>query len=370
MKAETKTTIPNPLFDREIQSLQLKIQQTLLLKDEEVERLSNRLKLLKSQIVNSKERIESLDKQISDTIEFNENEKNRQKLSLQEMISRAKSKYQLQLQNIHKQHLNEITELQNDFENQLKIFPNSNDQSLVSTMTQIDDEINKYKLKIETYRTQTLKAKETQEQQNPDQLSSSSTHIEIIASPIEKLQNTIQQRNIERYDNLKQSKEQLAHYLQILESMIESHNKKINEEHQKLHELDAAYEQELVEMEEKHKFAMEQLYCQFQEANKRTQTLLKASRHLELSNQQQMKETLKSLDQMKQKSLEIADSEVLEGDEKQQRQRLFKEIAQLKHELTLRDDELKVAQDDNLKLKREIWRIRHEFRFLNSPSKL
>ncbi|KAK8888712.1 hypothetical protein M9Y10_033446 [Tritrichomonas musculus] len=362
-------------FDRQIQSFQFKIQQKLTLWDEEIERLSNRLNMTKSQIHYEKQRIEQLDREISNAIEYKDGEARQKTASFNAIIARAKANYHAQLQSMQTQHMEEITQLQNDFEMQLKRFPKMNDTNASSSIKSVEDEIEKYKQKIDSYKTQTIKiqqenAKYEAELSNGPDGTIDGESLAIDFAPIEKLQNTIQQRQEERFANLKQSKEKLAQCIDILETMTKDHTRNVNEKQQKIHEIEEDYNRKLGNIEEKHQTCMKGLKIQLLEAEKRTRALLRAAKHLGSTNQKQMLETIHELDVMKEKTLEITDNEVLEGDEKSQRQQLKKEINKLKRVLKHRDDDLLQLQEDNQELKREIWRLRHEIKYVNSLSKL
>ena len=103
---------PKSYFDRQIQSFQFKIQQKLTLWDEEIERLSNRLNMTKSQIHYEKQRIEQLDREISNAIEYKDGEARQKTASFNAIIARAKANYHAQLQSMQTQHMEEITQLQ------------------------------------------------------------------------------------------------------------------------------------------------------------------------------------------------------------------------------------------------------------------
>ena len=369
-----ESTSTKAFLNRQVQSFQFKIQQKLILYDEEIERLSNRLNMTKSQVHTEKERIDQLDREISNAHEYKDGELRRKTATFNALLAQAKANYHSQLQAIQSQHMEEITELQNDFEAQLQRFPKTNDANTISSMKQIEDQIEQYREKIESYKTQTIKMQKENEKYessfaNPDE-SIDGENLAIDFSPIEKLQNLIRQRQAERYDNLTQSKQKLSQCIELLETMTNDHLRNISEKQQQIREIEEDYNLNLQRIEEKHRTSMELLKVQLSETEKRTRILLRAAKHLGSTNHKQMMEAIHELDVKKQKSFEITDKDVLEGDERMQRETLKKEINKLKRVLKRREDELQQLQLDNQEIKREIWRLKHELKFKNSPTKL
>lgn len=364
---------PKSFLNRQVQSFQFKIQQKLILYDEEIGRLSDRLNMTKSQIHAEKERIQQLDREISSANEYKDGETRRKTASFNALIARAKANYHSQLQSIQKQHMEEITELQNDFEIQLQRFPKTNDASS-SSIKQVEEQIENYKNKIEAYRTQTIKIQQENKKfesefGNPDE-AVEGENLAIDFSPIEKLQDAIKQRQMERFENLNQSKQKLSQCIDMLESMSNDHMRNVNEKQQQIRELEEDYNLNLQRIEEKHNTSMELLKIQLSEVEKTTRAFLRAAKHLGSANHKQMVEAIHELDIKKQKSFEITDKDVLEADEKAQRQQLKKEISKLRRRLKHGEDDLLQLQQDNQDIKREVWRLKHELKFVNSPTKL
>lgn len=364
----------NAFFNRQVQSFQFKIQQKLILYDEEIGRLADRLNMTKSQIHAEKERIQQLDREISSANEYKDGESRRRSATFNTIISRAKANYHAQLQSIQSQHMQEITDLQNDFERQLQRFPKKNDSQQISSMRQVEEQIESYKEKIDAYKTQTIKIQQENmkfesELGSPDE-AVEGENLAIDFSPIEKLQDAITQRQMERFENLNQSKQKLSQCIELLESMTKEHMINVSEKQQQIREIEEDYNLNLQRIEEKHKTNVELLKIQLIEAEKRTRTLMKAAKHLGSNNHKQMMEAIHELNVKKQKTFEITDNEVLEADEKKQRESLKKEISKLKRQLKHKENDLLDLQQDNQDIKREIWRLKHELKFSNSPTKL
>ena len=175
---------------------------------------------------------------------------------------------------------------------------------------------------------------------------------------------------MEIFENLNQSKQKLSQCIDMLESMSNDHMRNVNEKQQPIRELEEDYNLNLQRIEEKHNTSMELLKIQLSEVEKTTRAFLRAAKHLGSANHKQMVEAIHELDIKKQKSFEITDKDVLEADEKAQRQQLKKEISKLRRRLKHGEDDLLQLQQDNQDIKREVWRLKHELKFVNSPTKL
>ncbi|OHS99441.1 hypothetical protein TRFO_08367 [Tritrichomonas foetus] len=356
----------NPVLNRQIQAFQFKIQQSLTLLDEEIERLANRLTIIKSSIFESRQQIETLSQKIEDTKESNKSESRKRRAEFDILISRKKASHHSQLQSLQNSFLQEIANLQIDFESQLQKYPNGKSSNrFTSSLAQIDEEIEKTKIKIETYRTKTVELrKENETLQNSGNIENV-----IDLAPIEHLQKTIEQRQKERYDNLILSREKLQQCVEMLENMVSLHSQEVNEKQIEFKTIEEKYNNELNKLHEKQEMKVLLLNGHLKEAEKRTKSLSKAAHHLEVTNQKQMRETVCDLDKIKQKSFENPDDLLPEKNDRDVLIALRKEVHGMKREMKQKEFLLENAQNENFELKREIWRLKHELKFSNSPIK-
>ena len=356
----------NPILDRQIRSFQFKIQQQLTLHDEEIQRLADRLNITKSRIIESREKINELDKEIEGALHSKEAAAKMQQASFNTQFARQKASFNTSIQNLQNQQLAEITQLHNEFEEKLKSIPSTgrgaSHENLIRTLREIEN----VKTKIQTFRSQTTKIKqETDMIQNEE-----NNDIGIDFSPIQNLQETIQRRQQERIDNLNQARDKLRQCVSALEKMVEDHDSDVSKIRSKLDGIDEEYQKKIDRLNQKHALKVELLQTHLNEAEKRARALMRAARHLGLTNHKQLRETVFDLDKMKQKTLEQADDIAIRSEDKEQYNDMKKEVFELKRRMNEKENQLEFLKKENQQLKREYGKLRHELRFSNSPVKV
>ena len=356
---DAENTPPNVL-DRQIQSFQFKIQQTLNLQDEEIERLSVLLNNTKTKILEAKERIKELDRDIKAAEEQKIGDAKRRKTEAKTKIAKIKRSHHQEVKDLQDQQTAEVSELQANFETEIdRVSSISNEKNREET-AKIEEEMKRIREQTQDFQE---KVAQMQKQDESEQAEMVEGLQNVDFEVIEELQYIIEQRNSERFMSLQQSRDKLKQCIETLDRMMRSHAVDLNERQRRLKEIDSKYETELARLEDMHAHKVAMLKGHLDEANKRTEVLMKASHHLERSNQKQLKETMKDLALMKRKSLANSDKPMVRPEDAAKIRELNGLVDKQRMVLASKDEQLRQARSVNEQLKSEVWRLRHELKF-------
>lgn len=349
------------LYDRKVKYCQFRIQEAICLHDDEINRFANRLNQYKSLIHEAKEKIDTLTRQIQEEAESKQGERKRRQAELNVGIARIKASHHQSLQDLQKQQAEEIELIQEDFENSLNALKQTSTFRSSKQIQDVEAEIQKVRTQVETYKTETAKVEQKSiiiENNQNDQYEGMNLEV------INQLQQLIQTRAAERFESLRQSKEKLSQCVETIEGMIRQHTIQVGELQNKLHELDERYEVDFQRLEEKQQYELQLLKNHLSEAQKRTNRLLNAAKKLDYENQKQLRETIKDLDNMKQKCFTITEDAIGVDEQKlKQLKDLHSEIPRLKRNQKKLDEILSDKRAENEELRRDIGKFRHMIRF-------
>jgi phage host-nuclease inhibitor protein Gam len=351
---------PGSVLDRQIESFQFRIQQTLSLHDDELDRLSSHLNTVKSEILDAKERIQELTREIEDARELKSGDGKRRNATLSAAVAKSRALHHQRLQEIQTAQTADIDAEQRVFESGMDDIKAYSRGKRSDATAEIEREIAKIQARIESYREATAKLVDLDETISGDLVQD----LQIIdQGVIEELQSVVRQRNQERFNNLQQSKDKLAECVTVLDEMSRSHSLEVADRRRNLRDIQQKYEANLAKIEEHHGPRMTRLQQQLSDVQKRHQVLLRAAHHLEQSNQRGLKETITRLDSMKRQCLMTTDAPLLQKGDLAALEARKKEVAHWTSLLLNQNDRLQAARRDNETLKRDLWRLQHELRF-------
>jgi chromosome segregation ATPase len=145
--------------------------------------------------------------------------------------------------------------------------------------------------------------------------------------------------------------------------MTRDHSQAVDKRRRAIEEIEKKYASALGGIEAKHRAKMARLESNLRDVQQRTRVLLRAARHLEHTNQNQLRETMKEFELMKSRADARSAGEMVRQDDVQRLEAQKKQLENLKRRLVAKDDVLSETRGRNQELKRELWGIRHEIRF-------
>jgi chromosome segregation ATPase len=362
---EEKDPTPEKFLDRQAQAIQFRVQQHLSLRDEEVERLSNVLNGVKTKILEARQQIREIDREIIEAREYQGGDARRKAVGLGTSLAKVRARHHKEMQELQNMQTGEIEIEQAQFEAEMERLTDTTHAKLAEQMEALDVEIGKHRKQVEAYQASATKIEQHEEAVVVDM----EEHVETVNSAvIEELQEIVQQRNAERYQNLQQSKEKLSQCIETLDQMMRVHALAVNDRRTAIKEIEQKYESELVNLEERHRATKERLTANLRDVQQRTSTLLKAAHHLERSNQKQLSETMKELELMKNRTMARTDQPLVKPQDHAKVEAQKKNLEKLTRRRIGKEENLNQVRGTNQDLKREIWRIRHDLRFASSSS--
>ena len=351
---------PQNVLDRQIEAFQFKIQQTLNLRDEEIERLSIILNTTKSQILEAKETLKELDRQIQEAKDQKLGSAKRRKAEASTRIARIKRAHHQQVKDLQDQQTMEINELQASFETEIGRVSAIVAERREEEAAKIDEEMERVRTQTQTYLDEVAKMQEeerSRQMEIVDGLQSVDNEV------IEELQYIVQQRNTERFENLRQSRDKLKHCVETLDAMTRSHAADLGERQRRLREIESKYEIELGRIEDMHAHRVAMLKGHLVEATKRAAVLMRASHHLERSNQQQLKGTIRDLAAMKRRAMANTDRPMVRPEDGARIQNLNRLADKHRRVMESKDEQLRQVREANDRLKSDVWRVRHDLKY-------
>jgi hypothetical protein len=357
---EDEQSTPQNILDRQTQAFQFRIQENLMLHDDEIERLANHLNNTKSKILEAKVRVIELGREIRDVLEFKSGDERRREATVNAAIAKFRAVHHQHLQQLQAEQTDEIEAEQRTFESQMNDISSYSRNKLQDTAAAVDQEIFKLRAEVQAYRDSAEKIQEQEETVTVDMAENLQN---IDHGVIDELQNIVNQRNQERFQNLQQSREKLSRCVETLDQMVRSHTIAVEDRRRTLREIEQKYEASLAKIDERHKPRMARLTDALRDVQARTRILARAAHHLEHSNQKQLKETLTDLDSMKRRTLMTTDQPLTNAEDLTKVEAQKKHLMKIKRGIMMRDDALKRVRQENESLKKDVWRIRHELRF-------
>ena len=361
------------LFDRKLQYVQFRIQQELVLVDEEIDRLSNRLKVYKSQIIAQKDKIQQLNSQIEEKKMSKDGEIKLRETNKNTNILKIKAGHFQQIQQMRQYFSTEIEQLQNEFNDALENINNKKNnevkENYMLQMKSIQKEIDFVKSQIDSVKE--TKANIANQVDNNDE-NNDDIYYEVNNPVIAQLRNAIEVRMKERYDGLMDSKTRLNDFVIQLETMTRQHALQVDNLVDKINSMEYQFQSDIQHEQCRHSLKIADLKKELEVADQRLATLYKVSTRLKAENKRQIDQTTNELLQIKSEKLNSLtrgnnNDEYTNQNVHAQLKEINKDVMRLNRHLKVKEDELHQKRDENETLKREIGRLNHEIRFINRP---
>ena len=346
-------------LDREVKKIQFRIQQEISLTDDEIQRMSEQLTEYKSEIVRKEKQFDQLQRTISEMNEKRLGIKNRNNVSNSIQIALMKHNHQIVLQNLREQQELEINQLQDNFESRLEQFEHASNARIEDAFIRVDKEIEDLRSKINLY-SATL-SRNNSRKKDPLKQETDNHCNTINNNLIIELRNIVQYKNQERAEILRDSKEKLTQCMAQIEDMEKEHEREVEDRRKSIEFIDKSYKREVNKMAQAQQHKLSMLKGHLLEAEKRTQILRIAAHKLELSNEQQLHETMKEIDMFRMPN----NSEGIESlnAEKSKTDDLSYQRSTLQAKLREKELALDAVRAENSQLKKQIADCTHRIRF-------
>jgi chromosome segregation ATPase len=278
--------------DRRIQYCHFRIQQAISLCDDELERLTNRLTQLKSDILTTRMQIGDTDRQIAELRDAREGDSRRRRASLEVSLSRMRSAHYQRAHDLQHTQAAEIERLQTDFEAAFASHAQTSQELLQGEEADLDCQAQKIEAHLELLKGQIESVVAEDE-------SAKEPYEEVNSAVLEELQVMLQSRVEERLANLSQSKAKLGQCIDVIERMERDHKVQVDELRSRIQARDERYQSDLDAIRTREDFKVARLKHQLVDIEAKLAKLAKAARHLTHDNQAQLQQTMSEIDRLK-----------------------------------------------------------------------
>lgn len=355
--------MPSSRLDRQAKIFQMKIQQCISMKDEEIDRLHDRLLFLKSGILAAKTRFSELDRQIG--IERNRADaaRNGNIAYMQSVIASKQAQHEKLLKDIHANHAIEIDTIQSNFQEQLERVNHTQQELLIAQTKRIDEEIlqvrntiTECELSREKVITENEKTMREIEEENAQEFERS---IERIRA----LEQIIETKNKERIEGLVAAKAKLSESISMIERMEDKHIDNIKSWEKRSDKIDETYQTELAELLEGQEHGRQTMEVELSDARKRVHILERALAKLKLGHREDMKRTQLELDHTSLRCKSVRIDENMNNQEMDKLTRRKSKMEKSRSLLSQKEQHLAEIRHKNADLHRACGALRHDVKF-------
>jgi chromosome segregation ATPase len=346
----------NSILERRIEQFQSRIQQNINLADDELERLSNYLTLLRGEVVEANDQLTSVQRQITQATQQSRGRKKRIEASFGTVIAQLKTQHEAYVRELQEKNTAEIECIEKAYQAKLRDFENLAQRRIRAKVAPIADALDQTQRK-RLSESVTLREKEL-EMASIEDLQSLQ---EIDINRQRRLESTIQARSQERLASLLQAKSKLSECVATLEEMERNHNTFCASSQSRLDNLDVRHRERVAREKERREREISSLTRKAEELHKKEKALNNTVQKIEGRLRMQIENAVKDGELLRREMSAKRDAPVDKGHE----ERLAnwrQTLKGLRKKLELRESELLRARTDNESMKREIGRLKHEIR--------
>ena len=350
-----------PMFwiDRQTQLFQYKIQQAILMKDEEIDRLEATLRSLKRQIADAHGTLDELDHEISVQVTSKRSTQHASKVNSKIELAKKNQLHQQKLADLQEQFDMERDEINAQFEHRLS---NCRNGPLKQQLDDVQNEIDETRNAIESYH-QKL---QQQVKVTKDFEEGESKEYEDQVNMISQLQKVVELKNQERVDNLLRSKQRLSDCIGLIERMQQQHIQDVAERNRQIEVIDSNYQRSVRQLSMEHLRTMSGLKSRKQDCIKKLSMLKRAHKKLQDGNRAQIKQTKSEFAQIHHKfaaSAPVTCTGPLQTEVEEKHRKKMAAVQQAQAVLASKEEKLTEVRKANAALQSQLGRARHTFQY-------
>lgn len=365
-------------MEKRIERLQHKIQVKVNLANDEIDRLKSDYAIIQGQICEVIDQINQLNNYMTQRKYIQLGINKRKQVSIDTIISKMKTEYNLQIQELETSHSNQISNLNKEYENSMKEIERHSDIKLEEQIGPINKAIEDTKeyLKQIKYEYQALTSNNSSFSQVTTNDEFSSFHDNEIES-IKNLEKKIQKQNQERLNSILQGKAKLQECVETIDEMEKTHSTEMENFKSKLDALDKMYQDKIRIKSEKHHKTIEKLTQKLKEYNQKINSIQNTIQKVQNHHKMQIDKALAEGDNLSSQISEKAKqysasfsglninvskhkSNVSYFNEYSEASDEKSKLSMLKEKLEKTENQLFKERTENESLKREIARLKHE----------
>lgn len=348
-----------PGVDRQLKKFQNRVQQELILKDDEIERLEKDLAITNAEVLEAEDQLNKLRLQHLRRDAGKTGKQRRHRASLETLKANMISQHSENVQKLTREQASAISQIHSNFENEISKIEEYAEGIINKKCKQINSDISKTEEIYENIR-KCLALSSGKENEELEEEMRQTYAFE--ANRVKRLENLLKERSKERLDSLLQVKSQLAECVGHLETLEKEHIIKMEGLRQSIKTIDLKYDDRLKRIREKHIRELEPLMRKHKELNQKVAYAMKNLEQTDHQHKQALTVINREADQLKveyrnicsreNQIVELDDHVVTTNNNLNNLRMQLKEKEMLLHEYRVRNEILK----------REAARLKHEAR--------
>lgn len=354
-------------MERQITKFQNKIQQEIILKEDEVERLKDDLSITNTEILSIQDQLSKLLADMAKKQTTKEGKEKRQKASVETIKARLQHQHVETLQSISAHQADSINNIHFEFEEKLSHIEIMSEELVASKTKSIDAEIKKTTDMIEKTRQLIQQQERAGHEDTEDEIEQNQ---EIETQRVERLEKALQDKNKERLDSLLDAKQQLSTCVRHLEEAEKVHNSDMEKLRLRISQTDDKYNDRIRRLKDTHSREMESLRRKKDEAEQRAAASLKQLQSAERQHNRNMGAVTAQQEQLKIEYQEVCSRQIQREDEEDAVRNTAIQYEKLLAQLQEAEAALFQRRADNEGMKREIARLNHDIKAAKRREKL
>jgi chromosome segregation ATPase len=347
----------NAVLERQMEQFQSRVQQKINLADDELERLSNYLASVKSEIAEAKDQINRLSTKNTQLTQELTGRDRRSQANTEALINRLRADHHRVMQDLQERHSEEVTALHQSYEEAIAELEQRSIQKITAKTAPIDEMLDQAQSQLGKLQETMGTADRALEK---DALGDIAALQELEHAQHRRLESVIQTRNEERLESLLQAKTRLSDCVRTLEEMERNHTSRMASFKSRLDQMDVNYNEKLKRNSDAHARTCDTLNRRKGELETRARLLEKTIKKIGRHHRKQVEKAAREGERLKTSLASVEAKNKLTKEESEKVQGWTGKAQELKRRLDERENALGQARNDNDAMKRELARLQHQ----------
>ena len=348
------------VMNRRIERFRNKVQVNINLADDEIMRLSNDLMRLQGEVDSTKDELNRVSIQLQQKENASAGKVSREQAKYSSKVSKVIIQNQNEINEINKQHKENVAREQKDFQKSIDQLKERCDQEEAKKTQKIDSEMKQIEEQKRIFENTIQNASNSVLEEDEDVIYEITS---IENSRLSQLQRSIISKNNERHQLLISAKYRLSQCVDRLDEMEERHRMAINSLNLQLQSLDNKYHTRIRLLQENSKREIARLKNKYETFKQREENLQEAIDRVEDNQKRQMLAAVQEGEELKRTitmshNTSVSQSSINENENSTQN--ITNDYNELKKKLEEKENELVKARTENESLKREVARLQYQ----------
>ena len=359
----------NTTYNRKLEQFQAKVQQSIELADDEIERLKNYLNSVKIEILDLRDQKTRYEQQYQQDQHEKKGQIIKEMSKKDAQLAKIEAEHHAAVLDLNKAHQTRIDMMNSDFDKSLKEIEEDSNKKSERELKKYDDLASRLEEQIKRAAKRLNNEKDSSkydesdsddEELNPeeDENKYMMDTLNIEEQKIKALQDSIKQRDQERLQALNKSKKQLNDAVNALETLEKAHVQKMDNYKKAIETLDDKYKKSISSLTNGQKKQLMPGKKRIAAAEKHIQQLQQQISKTEEQQNVKLLSLTDKRDRLKQEFVSVT-SKTIEKPSFEEAHEAERQADGLRKQLEKKENELLAARSENQAIKRELGRLKH-----------